>query len=442
MKMIKNYLLVLCIALILAGTASCTTAEKPSAGFPKNIIDDNDANQPVGVANKTCLQDCKKSIGVYYRYAIPDENVDGPFTENNNHAFIDAAIIDSKWALTNPAEGKFDWTLVDKKIADWTGTLNPNHEPSKKIIIKIQPYNQEPLTNNECKRFIQCQVGDNSATPHWIYNKNVEKIKFSGGGVAEGDLVSVPRAWDSSTFLHYYEAYLQSLGNHYNNDKRVLGYELGFGHLGNTIAQPSKEGATAFITQGWTVNKWKDYIKEVIDISEKHLQKRLFIGAPPLFLRKVNKQSFGFKDYPIAAKEIIRYSAEKGISISFSGLTPNEDVFQESFIPEIVEYLGSLNIQSDKFAIGFTDDWPLWVPPKRSGCPSPTCGRNVTGFDKELSYTIGLWDKINRKYPIFIRFLKPEASATNKLLLPCLTPKEIYESELCFRQDVYDVAVK
>lgn len=89
MKTIKNYLLVLCIALILAGIASCTTTEKPSAGFPKN---GNDAAQPVGEPTQQKQEISKQEISddvrellakhkdkvknIYYNYRSPQTGSD------------------------------------------------------------------------------------------------------------------------------------------------------------------------------------------------------------------------------------------------------------------------------------------------------------------------------------------------------------------------------
>jgi hypothetical protein len=52
----------------------------------------------------------------------------------------------------------------------------------------------------------------------------------------------------------------------------------------------------------------------------------------------------------------------------------------------------------------------------------------VKGFEQELRFVQEAWDRIGRKYPIFLVFLTPETDATNP------------NNRTAFRQDVYDTA--
>ncbi|MBI2637326.1 MAG: hypothetical protein HYW88_00360 [Candidatus Sungbacteria bacterium] len=353
---------------------------------------------------------------------------------------MSAAIINAKWIVANPREGVYDWALLDKKISDWTGSRDPNKDTPKKIFIRLATYEQDPLTVEECKNYgSDCRAGDNSGNPPWIYGKGVPRITFVCGGVCKGEkTVSVPQVWDPR-FIAAYGEFIEALGAHYNNDKRVAGFLPGFGHLGTMNAQPSKGGAVAFFQAGWTVEKWRDYIEDVIDLSERHLAKRLMVRTPGKFLENVEGTSFKLRDHLDIARAVLKYSAERDISILFHGLNPNEEQYKEAAIPELVAYLGSLNIRSASFAVGFDDDWPLWVPDDRANeCPGSTCGRNILGFEKELKEAFAAWDSSARKYPIFFAFLEPEASATN----PNNRGKFDKQGNEIFRQDVYNLLVK
>ncbi|MBI2096987.1 MAG: peptidoglycan-binding protein, partial [Candidatus Sungbacteria bacterium] len=389
----------------------------------------------------------QNQIPIYFTYGITDKD-EGPYNLNNDNDLINSAFIEVKWWYTNPAEGVFDWTLIDNKVRDWTGSSDPNADTAKKVFIRVATYDQDPLSAAECQsRGPNCQVGDNSITPPWVYGKGVPRISFKCGGICgiQGvdALVSVPKVWDSRFYGSGspYDAFLAALGNHYNNDKRIAGFIPGFGHLGTMNAQPAASGSIAFIENaGWTLPLWRDYINNVLSLSKRVFSKSLIFRVGGKFLENYKGQSFKLEDHLDIAQQILQNAAQNDVSILFHGLTPNKDAYIGSAAPALVSFLGGLNIQSPLFKIGFDDDFPLWVPPDRQGCPGATCGRDEVGFDKELSYAFETWDSIGRKYPMFMAFLQPETSTTNKNYSPC-APGEPHDTR-CFRQSVYDVAAK
>ncbi|KKU52080.1 MAG: Ricin B lectin, partial [Parcubacteria group bacterium GW2011_GWA2_47_10] len=326
----------------------------------------------------------QSKIPLSFSYHISDklDKAGGPFINQSNHPLLDSVIVNVKWALAEPARGTYDWSLLDKKITQWTGTSG------KKVILKIAPYGADPADGEEG------DSDDNDTTPSWVYDTGVPRISFVGSHARQ---VSLPKVWDPN-FYPPYEEFIKALGERYNNDPRVAGFMVGIGHNGNVNAQGSKGGGLAFVAAGWTLPTWEKHISEVIRISQKHLSKPLTMGSASAFLDK-----YRLENNPDAAKRVFGDAALKGISLIFGGMHPNLDNFNKSFVPELVRHLATLNPPAS-FTIGFHDDWPLWVPPHRSEkCPSPTCGRNVDGFDKEFQYVFDLWNSINRKYPIFFR---------------------------------------
>lgn len=386
-------------------------------------------------------------IPVYYSYAIPDKKKAGDdFTDNNDNPFLDAAIVNAKWAIANPHEGQYDWSRLDDIIRQWTGGDLSSQDTAKKIIIRVAPYTQTPLTKEKCREYdSDCQEFDNDGTPMWIYAKGVPRIKFECGGVCKAerlpDYVSIPRVWDNDTFLTHYGLFFMAIAERYGNDKRVLGFQPGFGHLGTMNAQPAKEGARElYYNQGWRLEKWAAYIKKVIDAAKATFPKKLFVRTPEKFLENVDGTSFKLKDHSDIAHDIFKHAAERGISITFSALTPNEERWKDTGIPELVEYIGSLPLAYDSFSVGFADDWPLYVPPKRSeNCPGSTCGRDAQGFRRELQFALAAGKKMKNPHPLFLDFLRPEASAANSARKSCETVEEKFSDETCFRKEIRDI---
>ena len=261
-------ILIIIIGLIVIGVKQLNLNKEILITGNDSGKDESETNISASL-NETAKSQPTNKIPIYYKYSIP-ENAKGPFIENNNNLLIDAAIINARWFLTNPEEGKYDWTILDKKISDWVDHSN------KKVFIQISPYGQTPRTDSP--------TGDNDITPQWIYEKGVPRITFAGGGEARGAQVSVPKAWDPN-FYPIYEDFIKALADKYDNDPRIIGYQIGFGHLGTMNAQPSKDGSQTFQANGWTLAIWRDHIKKIIEISQKHLTKPLLIRTSTEFLR-------------------------------------------------------------------------------------------------------------------------------------------------------------
>lgn len=369
-----------------------------------------------GGNSSSVIQAQASQIPFYYMYHISDKldkNM-GPFTDNNNHPLVNAAIINVKWAKIQPMPGDFEWTLLDKKISDFAGVMN------KQVILKISPYGQDPLG--------EVDTDDNETTPRWVYD-TVPRLTFFGGKKKE---VSVPKVWDSN-FYPLYEEFMKVLGERYNNDSRIAGFILGPGQNATMLAQGSKKGGLAFEASGWSVKIWELHIKSIMNIGKKHFTKPMMVITGSSFLNNYPLSAYGS-----ITKRVIAYAARRGIWILMRGLDPDEQKFQSSYIPEMVQYLGTLNLSSG-FKIGFFDDWPLLVPRQRSEkCPGPTCGRNIDGFDKELKYVVQTWDSIQRKYPILVIFQRPEAVLTNENFPLC----EDNDLNECFSKSAHAIVDK
>lgn len=349
----------------------------------------------------------QEKIPLYYYYKVGGASP--PYTSNNTHPLLDGAIIRPKWSQLEPTNRQFDWSVIEQQLADWTAG-------GKTVLLKPGPYSQTPLEGDP--------NGDNDETPKWVYDAGVPRLSFAGGGVAAGDTVSVPKVWDPA-FYDLYEGYLRALSKQFGKDPRVAGWVIGVGHNGNLVAQPSESGAVAFLDAGWTPEAWEAHVKRILKMAVKFFKtKPIYLQFTPVLLR-----DYAVSDNLTTAQNIAAFAAVRSVSIIFSGLDEDVTTFNETGYPQIVAYLATVNTGAG-FTIGFTDDWPLWVPEERStDCPSPTCGRDVIGFATALQEAVDVWASVGGEFPMFYVFNESETSATNV-------------DNGNFQQDVYDIAVQ
>ena len=368
----------------------------------------------------------QQKIPVFFQYHIPDNDTSGPFTLNNGNDLLSAAIIGVRWNEIQPDQNRFTWTILDKKINDWTA----NGTNGKKVLLKIVPYNQTPRRGSA--------TGDNEGTPSWVYTSGVPRITFSGGGQAGGEIVSVPKTWDPH-FMPAYTSLINGLAQHYGNDARIAGIQAGFGHLGTFNAQPSGDGGRKFVDAGWTLGVWESYAKNTINAYRQAFPTMpLYLGTSEKFLegKSCGNARCGFTEQIDTAKRILDYGAGQGVSVIFGGLRPGASDFQATGIPDLVRHIATLQTPAN-FSVVVGDDWPLWAPESRSNkCPSPTCGRDLAGFEQELQQVTALWNSIGQKFPLVIFFQEPETTATNQSLSACRSN----DQEQCFNQSVRTVA--
>jgi hypothetical protein len=276
--------------------------------------------------------------------------------------------------MLEPKEGIFDFSDLDKIIDIWS-------KGGKTVILRVISYGQ---------------TDGNAATPQWVKD-SLPVITFSSSKEKRGDVV-IPKVWDEK-FLVKYKNFVKALAEHYDSDPRVKYIQIGVGHIGYVNAQPSKEGANAFLDAGWTLDIWGYYVKKVIDIyADNFKNKKLIIAIEPIFMR----------DYYLinnieAGKNIVRYAASKDYDISFIGVEVDNEKFEQTGIPTIVEDLFSMNINN--FSVGFGDDWP---------CIGQTGSKVRTEEDCQeiLNNIYNLWVSAGKKYPIFLKVLDNELAAS------------------------------
>lgn len=352
----------------------------------------------------------------YYKIPVsfgyhPSPFDQAPFNFQSDNPLIEMAQAQVFWSVVEPARGTFDWTKLDQLISDWTAN-------GKQVWLQIPCYNEvhDPSSPTD----------DNVVTPSWIYDLGVPRITFLGSGISAGIPCADPQVWDPD-YYPIYEEFVQAVTARYNNDPRVAGYYPAVGHLGGLTAQSSALGAAAFQSNGWTMAVWETHISQVLGIWQAHATKPLRVFMPESFLG--TGPTFRVVNQLDAAKRIVADIRNRNGTILFHSLTPDRNhLYTQTGIPDLVTYLGSLGPKAG-FSMGFTDDWPLWVPQEVQICPGPTCGHDVDGYDLELSYVFELWDGINRSIPIFIGFVhaNPQTEATGTNPNGPLFVQEAYE---------------
>lgn len=333
----------------------------------------------------TCPEDCKEEPGPGPVSEIKDilffdfhaGLMAGDPLLFSGHPLVEGVMFGAKWPEVEPQKGVFNFSSLDKNIDNWTGK-------GKSIVIGAAPYGQ---------------TRGNDVTPSWIYD-TVPSIKFTSHKESRGD-ITIPKVWDDR-FLAEYEEFVKAFAQKYDSDPRVGYIRVGIGHIGYTNAQPSQEGAEAFLDAGWTLSVWQDYVKKVIDIySTNFKNKKLILTIVPTFLR----DRANLADNIETGKDIARYAANKGYYIAFVGVEADNQTFENTGIPSLVRDLFTLNLND--FAVGFGDDWPLYGP-------TGSKVRTAEDCQKILDNIYNLWSSANKKYPIFLKVLDNELAASEK----------------------------
>lgn len=325
----------------------------------------------------------RDKAGLYLRLSEPKRkrNPDYFF----RHPLVDAVIATFKWSEIEPKPGQYNFSEMDKMLA-----LAKKYR--KGIIFAFATYGQEPKA---------------SPTPDWLYDKGVKRITFHGGGVSKGELVSVPKAWDDSYFREY-ERLVRKIGERYANESSIWYIEPGFGHIGTTVAQPSKEGGPAFLKEGWTPIIWKEFCLRVVELYQKTFPNiPLIIKSSPALIKDRKH-----KNYSKEADEILIQLARQRVSVISLGLAPDIRELSRRNVLGRLAQLSSYALNG-QIRVGIGDDWPLWAPEERRKRPKFMSLRDESGLERELRYAFGGVEGLPRSNISILYVLEPEIDASH-----------------------------
>jgi hypothetical protein len=267
--------------------------------------------------------------GLYLRLAKKDRMTRAEFFLA--HPLVDAIVAGYDWSDLEPEPGQYNFSQIDE-------TLRLCRKHGKGLVLSISTYGQN----------VEYQP-----TPEWLYGKGVKPIRFQGGGVSKGELITVPKVWDDA-YLREYSKFIRALGNRYNHQSGIWYIMPGLGHIGNVNAQPSKGGGPAFLAEGWTPEIWMKLCTDVTDLYQSAFPDiPLVVKSAQQLLR--NKPS---DNYLPQANAILAELAQRRISIIGFGLEPDLEMLRKNHAIDRISQLSGY-ARRGEIRLGLGDDWPL-----------------------------------------------------------------------------------
>ncbi|MCX7012919.1 MAG: beta-galactosidase [Candidatus Sumerlaeota bacterium] len=304
------------------------------------------------------------------------------------HPLVDAAVCDFKWSQLEPREGQYDFSPIDQMLE-----LCKTH--GKGLVLEVSTYGQSPGAQ---------------PTPDWLYGKGVKAIRFSGGGVAKGRDIDVPKVWEGP-YLEIYGRFIRRLAERYNGNPTIWFVMPGYGHIGNLNAQPSAGGGPAFLAEGWTPDKWKEFCRRVTGLwQEAFPATPLLVKSAPQFLRDKRHDN-----YLKEANELLGDLAAMHVSIITFGLTPNLEQLKDAQVCDRLAALEPLAM-CGAVRLGIGDDWPLWIPEERRKNEKFIADRDENGLRNELNYAFGGVEGLPATHVSMMYVLHPEIGASHPQL--------------------------
>jgi hypothetical protein len=332
---------------------------------------------PTAIDEPRLRQLHRHRAGIYYRLSEREQGA------NVDHPLVDAVVTGVRWREVEPKPGEFDFRKVRSVLEQWG-------KAGKGVVPNLILYGQGL---------------DDMQTPPWVYDAGVEAIAFAGGGRAKGQAIRIPKVWDDAFVTKRLEPLEAALAPEFDGDSRIRYVMAGFGHNGNLVAQPSKDGAPAMQKAGWTPEKWGRYCTAAAAVYRKHFQKTPLVAkAVPKLLRTRAADHY--------VKEENRILADIGRSgVALIALGMENDLAQ---IREIHARLAPVADLARRGAtrLGMGDDWPLWVPEARRD-KAPTRGRDETVLRAMLTKALAGGEGLAAP-PITMLFVQePEITASH-----------------------------
>jgi hypothetical protein len=152
------------------------------------------------------------SLSINGVYDLPNYNTTIPSSITGNSA-VDGIAIRTYWNEIEASEGVYNWSIIDKMIAQVTP---PNINPGKKISISIYA---------------------GWGTPSWVFSAGAQSFSWvwdSGWGPAACSVVKTPLPWDP-VFQSKWAAFLAAFGSKYDSNPYVT--HVSFTGINSTDAE-------------------------------------------------------------------------------------------------------------------------------------------------------------------------------------------------------------
>lgn len=237
----------------------------------------------------------------------------GPWTAERRKAprFCDGAMhfahyVNFSWADANPAEGVYDWDMIDRKIRDAT------RDQADGFVLLVRSYSRFYFTRwkwarseEERQRILRttCTV------PQWVIEKgNVHFL--SNGAVA---------AWEPGCgYQKYFGRFLRALGQRYRNHPKLIGVDMRgldcrYGEWcwrnGPGVLKEAEEktGLTPRTLRAWAMQFVRDYV-EAFKGQERKL---VWPNCEDTFIPKLGTKY----DYGPASRAVWQFALSKGCGV-------------------------------------------------------------------------------------------------------------------------------
>lgn len=218
------------------------------------------------------------------------------------------------WAELNPAQGVYNWNLVDSDMAPWIAA-------GKSVIWRVPTAGWE-----------EWQKAQNSGqgTPLWVENLGVPFVTDDDGS-------KKPQYWNK-LFLDALQTFVQAFAARYDGNPNILCVEIGVGDGGETKPDTSKASDVLSKWQsiGYTNAAWWGAIQGIISMYVESFQHTPLVLMPDAsFLQSVS----GYDE-----SLVVNYAAKYNVWQQWNGLVAGAKLpgsFSGLKVPVICEQLNA-----------------------------------------------------------------------------------------------------
>ncbi len=209
-------------------------------------------NTKEAVSQTTCIPNILPGSPTGY-WSLDEHGFKGVFQflgqdnpKNAAKSNIAGANLEWSWAEVEPAEGHYNWGLVDNDINAWTSHGKP-------VILRFATGGQNRWSGSV----------NNSFTPSWLFNSyKVPRVTETNGTV-------FPLYWNT-TYLQKLTNFVNAAAARYDTNPQILGVQIGVGQGGETepdgIASNNSNQLGLWQRYGYTNALWWQTLKNVVSI--------------------------------------------------------------------------------------------------------------------------------------------------------------------------------
>ncbi len=217
-----------------------------------------------------------------------------------------AHYVNFSWADANPAEGEYDWKMIDEKVRNATGG------PHDGFVLIVRSYSRFYFTRWKWARSEEVRqriLRTTCTVPQWVIEKgNVHFL--SNGAVA---------AWEpGSGYQKYFGQFLRALGERYRSHPKLIGVDMRgldsqYGEWcwrgGPSVLKEAEEktGLTPETLRAWGMQFVSDYL----DAFKGQERKLIWLNCGETFI----PQRGTTHDYGPASRAIWTFALSKGCGV-------------------------------------------------------------------------------------------------------------------------------